>query len=96
MYLKLVKARDTDLAADLIDYDGEETPLLDCYVPAATEDGDYVYAESPGCIQTKTLTVCMSCDSEGRTSCWTNEAWPIRDDDGVLWLDEHDLEEAFC
>ena len=95
-YIKLVKARDTELAEDIVDYDGEDTELLDMYV--ADDDGnDMVYKKKLGKVDIEEVeVVAVIGESTGGVRCYTNEVEAYRDEAGDLWLAERMFEEVFC
>jgi len=69
-YVKLVQAHETDLAEDIVKYDGDGTYLLDCYVTddlettSTVEDLDVVDAENVDC-------VLVMGTSDGSVRCYT-------------------------
>jgi hypothetical protein len=95
-YIKLVKARDTELAEDIVDYDGEDTELLDMYV--AADDGcDMVYKDKLGKVEVEEVEVVVVIgESFGGVRCYTNKVEAYRDAAGDLWLAERMYEEVFC
>ena len=95
-YIKLVKARDTELAEDIVDYDGEDTELLDMYV-AADDGSDMVYKKKLGKVNIEEVeVVAVIGESMGGVRCYTNEVEAYRDAAGDLWLAERMFEEVFC
>jgi hypothetical protein len=95
-YIKLVKARDTELAEDIVDYDGEDTELLDMYV-AADDGNDMVYKKKLGKVDIEEVEVVVVIgESMGGVRCYTNEVEAYRDEAGDLWLAERMFEEVFC
>jgi hypothetical protein len=95
-YIKLVKARDTELAEDIVDYDGEDTELLDMYV-AADDGNDMVYKKKLGKVDIEEVEVVVVIgESTGGVRCYTNEVEAYRDEAGDLWLAERMFEEVFC
>jgi hypothetical protein len=95
-YFKLVKARSTELAADIVDYDGEDTTLLDMYV-AADDGSDLVYKDKLGKVDVEEVTViAVIGESCGGVRCYTNTVNAYRDAAGELWLAERMYEEVFC
>jgi hypothetical protein len=95
-YIKLVKARDTELAEDIVDYDGESTELLDMYV-AADDGDDMVYKKKLGKVDIEEVeVVAVIGESMGGVRCYTNEVEAYRDAAGDLWLAERMFEEVFC
>ena len=95
-YIKLVKARDTELAEDIVDYDGEDTELLDMYV-AADDGNDMVYKKKLGKVDIEEVeVVAVIGESMGGVRCYTNEVEAYRDAAGDLWLAERMFEEVFC
>jgi hypothetical protein len=95
-YIKLVKARDTELAEDIADYDGEDTELLDMYV-AADDGNDMVYKKKLGKVDIEEVeVVAVIGESMGGVRCYTNEVEAYRDAAGDLWLAERMFEEVFC
>jgi hypothetical protein len=95
-YIKLVKARDTELAEDIVDYDGEDTELLDMYV-AADDGNDMVYKKKLGKVDIEEVeVVAVIGESTGGVRCYTNEVEAYRDEAGDLWLAERMFEEVFC
>jgi hypothetical protein len=95
-YIKLVKARDTELAEDIVDYDGEDTELLDMYV-AADDGNDMVYKKKLGKVDIEEVeVVAVIGESTGGVRCYTNEVEAYRDAAGDLWLAERMFEEVFC
>ena len=95
-YIKLVKARDTELAEDIVDYDGEDTELLDMYV-AADDGSDMVYKKKLGKVDIEEVeVVAVIGESTGGVRCYTNEVEAYRDEAGDLWLAERMFEEVFC
>lgn len=95
-YIKLIKARDTEMAADIADYDGGDTTLLDMYV-AADDGSDLVYKDSLGKVGVEEVeTVAVIGESMGGVRCYTNGVKAYRDEAGDLWLAEHMFEEVFC
>jgi hypothetical protein len=95
-YIKLVKARDTELAEDIVDYDGEDTELLDMYV-AADDGNDMVYKKKLGKVDIEEVEVVVVIgESMGGVRCYTNEVEAYRDAAGDLWLAERMFEEVFC
>ena len=95
-YIKLVKARDTELAEDIVDYDGEDTELLDMYV-AADDGNDMVYKNKLGKVDIEEVeVVAVIGESMGGVRCYTNEVEAYRDAAGDLWLAERMFEEVFC
>lgn len=98
MYIKLVKARNTDLAEDIINYDGDDTSLLDCYVTDCVEDSE-VYAEITeldiaGTTVVETVLVMGS--SYGEVRCYNNEVEVVVDNEGNYWMHESKYDEVFC
>jgi hypothetical protein len=95
-YIKLVKARDTELAEDIVGYDGESTELLDMYV-AADDGDDMVYKKKLGKVDIEEVeVVAVIGESMGGVRCYTNEVEAYRDAAGDLWLAERMFEEVFC
>lgn len=98
VFLQLVQASENaEFAAELRDYDGEDTVLLECYILAG-QDGDAVTktAEELGALQeTEVETVMLYGDKYDRR-CWGNTAQAWRDESGGVWLDEQIYEEVFC
>jgi hypothetical protein len=89
-FIKLVQAKDTDLVEDIVDYDGEDTYLLDCYVDdgEATDYAsiDELIAKGIDGIETvDTVTVMGS--ASGDTRCYSNTVTAIVLDDGTKWMD---------
>ena len=95
-YMKLIKARDTEMAEDIVDYDGEDTELLDMYV-AADDGSDMVYKKKLGKVDIEEVeVVAVIGESMGGVRCYTNEVEAYRDAAGDLWLAERMFEEVFC
>ena len=95
-YIKLVKARDTELAEDIVDYDGESTELLDMYV-AADDGSAFVYKDKLGKVDIEEVeVVAVIGESWGGVRCYTNTVDAYRDAAGDLWLAERMFEEVFC
>lgn len=99
-YIKLVKARNSNLANDIIDYDGEDTVLLDSYVTATDEEGyEEVYAditELDIAGNTVVEVVLVMGSGDGDTRCYCNEVEVVVDNDGNIWMHESKYEEVFC
>jgi hypothetical protein len=95
-YIKLVKARDTEQATDIVDYDGESTELLDMYV-AADDGSDFVYKDKLGKVDVEEVeVVAVIGESWSGVRCYTNTVDAYRDAAGDLWLAERMFEEVFC
>ena len=95
-FYKLTKIRDTELCEDVIDYDGKDTFLLDCY----TLDGDdtgYVFKEDLGLVTLVRVGCCAVIGSaSGETRCYTHDITAYRDNVGDLWMDAELHDEVFC
>ena len=96
-YMKLIKARDTEMAADIADYDGEDSKLLDMYVTATDGEPDSIYKKKLGKVEVQEIEVVVVIgESTGGVRCYTNEVEAYRDKAGDLWLAERMFEEVFC
>jgi len=101
-YIKLVKARDSELAAEIMDYDGADTELLDMYVAAEDADGEPVYKDRLGKVEIMEVEVVAvigginDCRYGIGARCYANTVTAYRDAAGSLWLAESMFEEAFC
>ena len=95
-FYKLMLIReDAELAKDVIDYDGEDTYLLDCYTLAG--DGDYVFKEDLGLVTLVRVGCCAVIGSaHGETRCYTHDITAYRDNVGDLWMDAELHDEVFC
>jgi hypothetical protein len=96
-YMKLIKARDTEMAEDIVDYDGEDSELLDMYVTADEGEADSIYKKKLGKVEVEEVEVVVVIgESMGGVRCYTNEVEAYRDEAGDLWLAERMFEEVFC
>ena len=98
-YMLLVKAGMSDLAEDIIAYDGEDSDLLDRYVVEycyASEDYICEAAEALGeLVDVEVETVIVIGDSYGDTRCYEGVAQAKQDVLGRIWLDEQLHDETF-
>lgn len=91
-YVKLVQARNTDLAEDIVKYDGADTYLLNCYVTDELDNAvtvqqlDVVDAENVECV------LVMGSGDEG-VRCYTNSITVLvtADDERYMDLAYYDL-----
>jgi hypothetical protein len=95
-YMKLIKARDTEMAGDIVDYDGEDTVLLDMYVTADEGDADSIYKKELGKAEAEAVEVVIVVGASwGGVQCYTDTVEAYRDEAGDLWLAEHQFKEVF-
>jgi len=95
--MQLILARDSNVAEDLRDYDGDDTHLLNCYVTAGCNDDTYedVYADALDIAETKTVqTVFVYGDYE--TRCYSKNVQAVVDKEGKVWIDAELYDEVFC
>ena len=94
-FYKLQLIRDTELAQDVIDYDGEDTFLLDCYTLAS--DGDYVFKEDLGLVTlVRVGCVAVIGSIHGEVRCYERDITAYRDNVGDTWMDAELHDEVFC
>ena len=98
-FYKLVLARNSELRDDIVNYDGEHTSLLDCYV-LDTEDageGDYKFKEYLGKVEiVRVVAVAVIGEHSGGVSCYAKETVAYKDEQDRIWLDEQLHDEVFC
>jgi hypothetical protein len=97
-FYKLVKAKDSDMRDDIVDYDGEDTDLLEHYV-IATDDYDYVSCEASELgtveiVQVDAVAVIGECMTGVR--CYAKKVAAYKDAQGTLWMDAELHDEVFC
>jgi hypothetical protein len=97
-FYKLVQAKDSDLREDIVDYDGDDTDLLEHYV-LATDDCEYVSCEA----QTLGLVhivhvdaVAVIGESTGGVRCYAKKIAVCKDTDGNIWMDAALEDEVFA
>jgi len=98
-YMQLILARDSNVAEDLRDYDGDDTRLLDCYVTAGCNDDTYedVYADAEELDIAETKTVQTAFVYGGyETRCYSNTIQVVVDKQGKVWMDADLYDEVFC
>jgi len=97
---KLVQAKDTDLRDDIVDYDGDETDLLEHYVIATDEDDcDYVScaAHTLGLVDIVHVdAVAVIGESTGGVRCYARKIAAYKDAEGNIWMDADMHDEVFC
>ena len=94
-FYKLELIRETELAKDVIDYDGEDTFLLDCYTLAG--DGDYVFKEDLGLVTlVRVGCVAVIGSIHGEVRCYERDITAYRDAQGDTWMDAELHDEVFC
>ena len=98
-FIKLTQVKTTDLAEDIIAYDGEHTYLLDCYTLA---DDAYDTVEAFANIADKidnvevVTTVAVFGSSTGDVRCYTNNVQALVLEDGTMYMDEALHDNIFC
>mgnify|MGYP003349456479 FL=1 len=94
-FYKLQLIRDTELREDVVNYDGADTYLLDCYTLAG--DGDYVFSDNLGLVTLVRVGTCAVIGSaSGEVRCYTHDITAYRDNVGDLWMDAELHDEVFC
>jgi len=97
---KLVQAKHTDLREDIVDYDGDETDLLEHYVVATDEDGfDCVScaAHTLGLVDIVHVdTVAVIGESTGGVRCYAKKIAAYKDAESNIWMDADMHDEVFC
>ena len=92
----LEKLGNTELAKDVIDYDGENTHLLDCYTLAGDDTGP-VFKEDLGLVTMVRVGCCAVIGSaSGEVRCYVHDITAYRDNVGDLWMDAELHDEVFC
>lgn len=96
-FYKLVQARNSSLREDIVNYDGEDTYLLDCYV-LATDDSGYenVYSTELGAVEIVRVGTVTVYGSAYETRCYGRTTLAYKDAAGNLWMDEQLHDEVFC
>jgi hypothetical protein len=100
VFYKLVQAKYTPLCEDIMNYDGDDTSLLEHYVvDVDAEDYDYVSCEASELgtvelVQVETVTVVG--ERTGGIRCYTDKITAYKDAKGTLWMDAELHDEIFC
>jgi len=99
-YIQLCVARDSDIADDIVAYDGEDTHLLNYYTLATDASGEVVrvtveqIADKVDSIEVEDIIAVHSNSFE--TRCYARQAQVLILEDASVWLDA-ELETAiFC
>ena len=97
-FFKLEKIGNTDLAQDVIDYDGEDTFLLDCYTLDHV-DGEYICRsrDQLGNVKLVEINACAVIgEYGGGVRCYERNIQAYEDVDGEMWMDAEFHDEVFC
>ena len=96
-FYKLMLIRnDEGLARDVIDYDGEDTCLLDCYTLAGDDMGA-TFSDNLGLVRLVRVGTCAVIgEMGGGVRCYTHDITAYEDAQGDLWMDAELHDEVFC
>jgi hypothetical protein len=91
-YIRLIKAKHTDLVEDIVKYDGADSGLLECYVTDCDDNGGNTYANASELVeQVEGIeivdTVLVMGSAQGDTRCYSNSVQALVCEDGTLWMD---------
>jgi hypothetical protein len=98
-FIKLTQVKNTDIADDVKDYDGDDTALLACYT--LNEDA-YDTVQDFANIADKIVSVqvvealAVMGDMSGSTSCYTNNVSVVVLEDGTMYMDYALHDDIFC
>lgn len=96
-FIKLVKARETELKEEIAGYDGEDSDLLDAYVVHGDDsDGDFVYKENLGKVEIVEVKTVMVMGGPDGCRCFDQEIIAFKDEAGDIWMNEEQYEDVFC
>jgi hypothetical protein len=87
-FIKLIKARNSDLAEDIKDYDGEDTCLLDHYIE--TEET----SKQLGIVTIIHVPTVSLIGNPARA--YDNEVMAYKDANNDIWMDAEMHDEIFC
>jgi len=85
-YVKLVLAKDTDLAEDIKNYDGENTYLLDCYVTDELDNATSIAQLDVVDIDNVECVLVMGSGDEG-VRCYTKSITVLVTQDEERYMD---------
>ena len=89
-YIKLVQAKDTELVEDIVQYDGKESFLLECYVTECDE-GATTYANASELAERvegiEIVDTVLVMGNFNETRCYSNSVQALVLEDGTKWMD---------
>jgi hypothetical protein len=103
-FVRLVKIKDLqdkDYLQEFIDYDGEDSSLLDCYNVDTTLDGEYASMLTREELNEvlddiDTVGTAFMYGSSGDRRCTGSEVQVFITDNGEVYMDEGLMDYAFC
>ncbi len=99
-YMCLCEARYSDVAEDIVAYDGEDTHLLDFYTLATETTGECVYATveqiADKVEEVEIVDIIAVHSGIAETRCYARQAQVLVLEDGSKWLDAEMEVTLFC